>query len=172
MRVARASHLSFPSTNHTRGLAARRLFSVPPCRKGTIHLQTSMPSPGFKPSPYDNAVSVANHSTGCGVVPLPKSVDFHDTENRQRLRRMIMWHIKDLSSASLAWILSEKLKDHASEGENSNKGRNHFFFLEWPASDVLRTAHYAANKWNGIKRSLGHRRIARISRKEKHPYEG
>ncbi|GFX17811.1 uncharacterized protein TNCV_2292601 [Trichonephila clavipes] len=53
-----------PSTNHTRGLAARRLFRVPPCRKGTIHLQTSMSSPRFEPSPYGTAVSVANHYTG------------------------------------------------------------------------------------------------------------
>ncbi|GFY07437.1 uncharacterized protein TNCV_5086221 [Trichonephila clavipes] len=53
-----------PSTNHTRGLAARRLFRVPPCRKGTIHLQTSMSSPGFEPSLYGIAVSVANHYTG------------------------------------------------------------------------------------------------------------
>ncbi|GFU95103.1 hypothetical protein TNCV_4138871 [Trichonephila clavipes] len=29
-----ASHLSTPSTNHIRGLAARRLFRVSPCRKG------------------------------------------------------------------------------------------------------------------------------------------
>ncbi|GFV74093.1 hypothetical protein TNCV_4510001 [Trichonephila clavipes] len=34
---------------------------LPPCRKGTIHLQTSMSSPGFEPSPYGTAVSVANH---------------------------------------------------------------------------------------------------------------
>ncbi|GFT50890.1 hypothetical protein TNCV_1148171, partial [Trichonephila clavipes] len=47
-----ASHLS--STNHTRGLVARRLFRVPPCRKGTIHLQTSMSS-GFEPSLYGTA---------------------------------------------------------------------------------------------------------------------
>ncbi|GFT74059.1 hypothetical protein TNCV_3707911 [Trichonephila clavipes] len=53
-----------PSTNHTRGLVARRLLRVPPCRKGTIHLQTSLPSPGFEPSPYGTAVSVANHYTG------------------------------------------------------------------------------------------------------------
>ncbi|GFT14434.1 hypothetical protein TNCV_4004101 [Trichonephila clavipes] len=59
-----ASHLSSPSTNHTRGLAARRLFRVPPCRKDTIHLQISMSSPGFEPSPYGIAVSVANHHTG------------------------------------------------------------------------------------------------------------
>ncbi|GFW82877.1 uncharacterized protein TNCV_3494471 [Trichonephila clavipes] len=53
-----------PSTNLTRGLAARRLFKVPPCREGTIHLQTSMSSPGFEPSPSGTAVNVANHYTG------------------------------------------------------------------------------------------------------------
>ncbi|GFT24287.1 hypothetical protein TNCV_2065051 [Trichonephila clavipes] len=37
--VARGPHPTSPSTNLTRGLAARRLFRVPPCRKGTIHLQ-------------------------------------------------------------------------------------------------------------------------------------
>ncbi|GFX23817.1 uncharacterized protein TNCV_1788481 [Trichonephila clavipes] len=59
-----ASHLSFPSTNLTKGLAARRLFKVSPCREGTMHLQTSMSSPGFEPSPNGTAVSVANHYTG------------------------------------------------------------------------------------------------------------
>ncbi|GFU52162.1 transposable element Tcb2 transposase [Trichonephila clavipes] len=59
-----ASHLSSPSTNLRRRLAVRMLFRVPPCRKGTIHLQTSMSSPGFEPSPYGTAVSVANHYTG------------------------------------------------------------------------------------------------------------
>ncbi|GFU40270.1 hypothetical protein TNCV_1733701 [Trichonephila clavipes] len=44
-----ASHLSSPSTNLTRGVVDRRLFRVPPCRAGTIHLQTSMSSPGFEP---------------------------------------------------------------------------------------------------------------------------
>ncbi|GFX61573.1 hypothetical protein TNCV_2745481 [Trichonephila clavipes] len=53
-----------PSTNLTRGHAARQLFRVPPCRKGTIHLQTSMPSPGFEPSPYGTAVSITNYYTG------------------------------------------------------------------------------------------------------------
>ncbi|GFX11208.1 hypothetical protein TNCV_4424671 [Trichonephila clavipes] len=61
---SKASQLSSPSTNLTRGLKARRLFRVPPCRKGTIHLQTSMSSLGFEPSPYGKAVSVANHCTG------------------------------------------------------------------------------------------------------------
>ncbi|GFT65015.1 hypothetical protein TNCV_4465861 [Trichonephila clavipes] len=41
-----------------RGLAARRLFRVPPCREGTIHLQTSMPSLVFESRP---SVSVTNH---------------------------------------------------------------------------------------------------------------
>ncbi|GFT75316.1 hypothetical protein TNCV_967721 [Trichonephila clavipes] len=53
-----------PSTKHTRGLAARWLFRVPQCRKGTIHLQTPLSSPGFEPSPYGIAVSVANLYTG------------------------------------------------------------------------------------------------------------
>ncbi|GFX58028.1 hypothetical protein TNCV_4047861 [Trichonephila clavipes] len=47
-----------------RELAARRLFKVPPCHEGTIHLQTSMSSPGFEPRLNDTAVSVANHYTG------------------------------------------------------------------------------------------------------------
>ncbi|GFU88993.1 hypothetical protein TNCV_2894411 [Trichonephila clavipes] len=41
-----AFHLSSPSISHTRGLAAGRLFRVPQSREGTIHLQTSIPSPG------------------------------------------------------------------------------------------------------------------------------
>ncbi|GFX69583.1 hypothetical protein TNCV_1769521 [Trichonephila clavipes] len=53
-----------PSTNHTTGLAARRLFRGPPYRKGAIHLQTSMSSLGFEPSPYGTAVSVVNHLAG------------------------------------------------------------------------------------------------------------
>ncbi|GFX62239.1 hypothetical protein TNCV_3306131 [Trichonephila clavipes] len=47
-----ASHLPSPSTNLTRGLTTRRIFRVPPYSKGTIHLQTSMTSPGFVPRPY------------------------------------------------------------------------------------------------------------------------
>ncbi|GFW93755.1 hypothetical protein TNCV_4220361 [Trichonephila clavipes] len=59
-----ASHISSPSTNHTRGFAARGLFIVPPCREGTTHLQASMSSPEFEPRPYGTAVSFANHYTG------------------------------------------------------------------------------------------------------------
>ncbi|GFW81741.1 hypothetical protein TNCV_2884151 [Trichonephila clavipes] len=58
-----ASHLSSPTTNLTRGLSACRLFKVPPCREGTMHLQTSVSSPGFEPRPYGTAVSIANHYT-------------------------------------------------------------------------------------------------------------
>ncbi|GFT71986.1 hypothetical protein TNCV_2516171 [Trichonephila clavipes] len=59
-----ASYLSTPSTNRTKGFATRRLFRVLPCREGTIHLQIPMSSPGFEPSLYEIAVSVANHYTG------------------------------------------------------------------------------------------------------------
>ncbi|GFW22430.1 hypothetical protein TNCV_1431811 [Trichonephila clavipes] len=52
-----------PSTNLTTGLATRRVFRVPPCRKDTIHLQTSKPSPGFEPRLYGAAVSVTKHYT-------------------------------------------------------------------------------------------------------------
>ncbi|GFU27643.1 hypothetical protein TNCV_3825551 [Trichonephila clavipes] len=57
--VSEAYHLSSPSTNITRGHTARRLW-----RKRNIHLQTSMPSPGFEPRPYSTTVSVTNHYTG------------------------------------------------------------------------------------------------------------
>ncbi|GFT59299.1 hypothetical protein TNCV_3892291 [Trichonephila clavipes] len=54
----------FPSTNLTRRHSARRLFKVPPCREDTVHLQTSMSSPGFEPRPNSTAVRIANHYTG------------------------------------------------------------------------------------------------------------
>ncbi|GFT25044.1 hypothetical protein TNCV_179581 [Trichonephila clavipes] len=47
-----------------RGLAARWLFRVSQCREGTIHLETSMPSPGLKPRPCGFTVRVTNHYTG------------------------------------------------------------------------------------------------------------
>ncbi|GFY36762.1 hypothetical protein TNCV_2567241 [Trichonephila clavipes] len=55
---------SGPPTNFTRGLVVRRLFRVPPCHEGPIHLQTSMPSPGFEPSLYGVVVSVTSYYTG------------------------------------------------------------------------------------------------------------
>ncbi|GFV64812.1 hypothetical protein TNCV_809091 [Trichonephila clavipes] len=61
-----ASNLSSPSTNLTRGLVARRLLRILPCRKGTIHLQASIPSLRFKPRPYGTAVSDTNHYTEGG----------------------------------------------------------------------------------------------------------
>ncbi|GFV86493.1 hypothetical protein TNCV_2156861 [Trichonephila clavipes] len=58
-----------------RGLAAPRLFRVPPThrRKGIIHLQTSMPSTGFEPRPYGTAVRFVEWAQNeIAVVP-----DFH-----------------------------------------------------------------------------------------------
>ncbi|GFU36857.1 hypothetical protein TNCV_3580681 [Trichonephila clavipes] len=43
---AGASHLFSPSTKLARGLVARQLFRVPPCRKGTTHFQIFISSPG------------------------------------------------------------------------------------------------------------------------------
>ncbi|GFW14259.1 hypothetical protein TNCV_3548481 [Trichonephila clavipes] len=60
----------FPCSNLTRGLAARRLFRAPPCREGTIRLQTSMPSLGFEPRPYGTAVSVVNQYNGWAASPI------------------------------------------------------------------------------------------------------
>ncbi|GFT57146.1 hypothetical protein TNCV_1691721 [Trichonephila clavipes] len=53
-----------PPTFLTRGLAARRLFSVPPCHKGTKRLQTCMPSRGFEPSP------TAQQSASPAILPV------------------------------------------------------------------------------------------------------
>ncbi|GFU34909.1 hypothetical protein TNCV_2992121 [Trichonephila clavipes] len=53
-----------PAFNLTRRLVARRLFRVHPCLEGTIHLQTSMSSPGFEPRLYGTVISVANYHTG------------------------------------------------------------------------------------------------------------
>ncbi|GFW90915.1 hypothetical protein TNCV_2419081 [Trichonephila clavipes] len=52
-----------PPTNLTRGLAARWLFGVHPCRKGTIHLQTNMSPLRFEPRSYGTVVSFPNHYT-------------------------------------------------------------------------------------------------------------
>ncbi|GFX00001.1 transposable element Tcb1 transposase [Trichonephila clavipes] len=59
----KASHLSFSPFKLTRGLAARQVFRVSLCREGTIHLQTSMPSPGLEPRSYVIAVSATNYSS-------------------------------------------------------------------------------------------------------------
>ncbi|GFU42974.1 hypothetical protein TNCV_3141181 [Trichonephila clavipes] len=44
-----------------------RLFRVPTCRKGTMHLLTSMPSLGSEPRPYATTVRVTGHCTGWAV---------------------------------------------------------------------------------------------------------
>ncbi|GFX09685.1 hypothetical protein TNCV_652861 [Trichonephila clavipes] len=40
-------------------------------------------------------LSLAFCAQGCGFDPRPKSVDFHDAENLQRLCRVIIRHVKD-----------------------------------------------------------------------------
>ncbi|GFU56594.1 hypothetical protein TNCV_1407331 [Trichonephila clavipes] len=63
LEVAMGLPSLFSSTYSTRGLAARQLFRVPPCRKSTIHLQTSMSSPGLEPGPYGTTRRVdASHN--------------------------------------------------------------------------------------------------------------
>ncbi|GFW06114.1 hypothetical protein TNCV_4479061 [Trichonephila clavipes] len=47
-----------PSTNHTRGLSARRIIIMPAFREGPIHLQTFMPSPGLELKHNGTAVRV------------------------------------------------------------------------------------------------------------------
>ncbi|GFS89738.1 DUF5641 domain-containing protein [Trichonephila clavipes] len=60
-----ASHLSSPSDNLTRGLATQRIFRVPAC--DTIHLQTSMPSPGFESRPYGTVISIHQPLNWMGI---------------------------------------------------------------------------------------------------------
>ncbi|GFV64452.1 uncharacterized protein TNCV_4716271 [Trichonephila clavipes] len=55
------SRLSSKNCLRTCGSAANE---EPECRKVTIHLQTSMSSPGFEPRPNGIAVSVVIHNTG------------------------------------------------------------------------------------------------------------
>ncbi|GFV21798.1 hypothetical protein TNCV_3220041 [Trichonephila clavipes] len=64
LKVVKGLQPLSPYTNLMRGLAARRLFKAPLCHEGTIHLQTSISSPGFGRRPNDTAVCVANHYTG------------------------------------------------------------------------------------------------------------
>ncbi|GFY23223.1 uncharacterized protein TNCV_3764621 [Trichonephila clavipes] len=52
---------------------------VTPCLKGTIHLQTSISSPGFEPSPYGTAVSTANHCTGWATRKFESSIPITTT---------------------------------------------------------------------------------------------
>ncbi|GFX09743.1 hypothetical protein TNCV_653421 [Trichonephila clavipes] len=81
-----ASHFPSPAANLTRRLVARRLFRVPPCHEGTMHLQTSMSSPVFEPRPYGTAISVVNHYTGKATLFLAVSVE-RVANQRLHLRR-------------------------------------------------------------------------------------
>ncbi|GFV89896.1 transposable element Tcb2 transposase [Trichonephila clavipes] len=60
--VVREHPLCLPIPPTSRG--DLRLFKKNPCREGTIHLQASMSSPGFKLRPNSTTVSVTNHYTG------------------------------------------------------------------------------------------------------------
>ncbi|GFW79483.1 hypothetical protein TNCV_4953641 [Trichonephila clavipes] len=44
-----------------------RGLELTPCREGTIHSQTSIPSLGFEPWAYGTVVSVTNHYTGWAI---------------------------------------------------------------------------------------------------------
>ncbi|GFX55211.1 hypothetical protein TNCV_1156681 [Trichonephila clavipes] len=59
--------MSSPSTPRE-DLRLDDYLEYPQCRKGTIHLQTSMPSKGVEPRSYSTAVSVTNHFTGYVIV--------------------------------------------------------------------------------------------------------
>ncbi|GFW71302.1 hypothetical protein TNCV_537201 [Trichonephila clavipes] len=89
-----ASHL----INHTRGLAARRLFRVPPCRKGTKYLQTSMSSPGFEPSPYGIAFSELTRQVRAASNLVPDAFDWPSEQNtdtkNMNIKWLNMWTIK------------------------------------------------------------------------------
>ncbi|GFU36265.1 hypothetical protein TNCV_559071 [Trichonephila clavipes] len=54
------------------------------------------------------------------VRPRPKSVDFHDAENRLQPCRTIIWHVKDPQSVCLAWMLSAKLNPGAGTHRQSS----------------------------------------------------
>ncbi|GFV71362.1 hypothetical protein TNCV_3133531 [Trichonephila clavipes] len=64
LMVVRGLLPRFPFRQPHERNSARQLFRVAPRRKGIIHLQTSMPFPGFEPSPYGTTVSITNHYTG------------------------------------------------------------------------------------------------------------
>ncbi|GFU99846.1 hypothetical protein TNCV_506671 [Trichonephila clavipes] len=89
----------FSFTNHTRGLKARWLLRVPPCRKATILLQTSMSSTGFEPSPYGTVVSVANHYTGCSTPAILQTLTRQDHDHKHVITRFSLqgprYHICD-----------------------------------------------------------------------------
>ncbi|GFW13209.1 transposable element Tc3 transposase [Trichonephila clavipes] len=72
MGVVRGLPPLFPFHQPHERTCGRRLFRVPPCHAGTIHLQTPMPSPGFEPSPYGTARFVEWAQNEIAVVP-----DFH-----------------------------------------------------------------------------------------------
>ncbi|GFY32674.1 hypothetical protein TNCV_4637811 [Trichonephila clavipes] len=91
-----------------RGLAARRLFRIPPFREGTIHLQTSMFSPEFKPTPNVTAVSVSNYYTGWAtieeVVDLVRQINIEVV--RDEVLELPNYHNQELAFVELIEMLS------------------------------------------------------------------
>ncbi|GFV83388.1 reverse transcriptase domain-containing protein [Trichonephila clavipes] len=126
-----ASHLSSP--NLTRGLAARWLFRVSPCREGTIYLQTSMSSPGFKPRPYGTAVGAANRYTGwatsrglCFFWLLDKACEGQNL-NPIKLQSYQEWRDGHKTGEALGFI-------HLALGHDFHLGRAYVFIRDslWP----------------------------------------
>ncbi|GFU39608.1 hypothetical protein TNCV_1793401 [Trichonephila clavipes] len=64
LEVFRGLSPLFPfQQHHERSCGSKAILSTP-SRKGTIHLRTSVPSPGFEQRPNGTEVSVTNHYTG------------------------------------------------------------------------------------------------------------
>ncbi|GFX81083.1 hypothetical protein TNCV_1910761 [Trichonephila clavipes] len=59
--------------SHERTCSSMAIESTP-CRKGTLHLETSMSSPGFEFGPYDPAAAIANYSTGWATAEMSSSL--------------------------------------------------------------------------------------------------
>ncbi|GFX55909.1 uncharacterized protein TNCV_1427711 [Trichonephila clavipes] len=78
-----------------RGIVARRLFRVPPCHKGTMHLQTSMFTPGFDPAvvaEWYRYRIVAGFVTSSSPVPLKiRRVGQRCTLNLSRAETSSYW---------------------------------------------------------------------------------
>ncbi|GFW32321.1 hypothetical protein TNCV_674801 [Trichonephila clavipes] len=74
LRVVRGLPLLFPFHQSREKICGSRAiqYLVSPCRKGPIHLQKSMPSPGIEHRPYSTAVSVINRYTGWAAITILK----------------------------------------------------------------------------------------------------
>ncbi|GFT25232.1 hypothetical protein TNCV_181051 [Trichonephila clavipes] len=92
---------------------------MPPCCEGIIHLETSMPSPGFEPRPYATAVSVTNNYTGWSWVRFQglTRIFFSGSENLDQFlevieSNMILYQIpENLACAYLKGHLTGRARD-------------------------------------------------------------